>query len=240
MDPPPGFTLLQKFDGPRDKEKNWGYVATDPSGQPCTLLWCNPGQFVIINSENLELIHGSGTWYITKKGYPATSTIVNGKKAVITMHSFLMNRHNSNDEMVIDHINRNNLDNRLENLRLITKAERNTARAKCRRKREAVALPDGIKQAELPKYVVYYHEKCYPFNPQKPRYREFFRVETHPIQDAMTNDPFNTPYNAHGVKALWSSSKSSAHTIREKLEDARIYVKFLDEFLIINSKNTEN
>jgi len=45
------------------------------------------------------------------------------------------------------------------------------------RKANAKPLPEGLTQAMMPKYVVYYRE-CY--NKEKQLYREFFKIEKHP------------------------------------------------------------
>lgn len=55
------------------------------------------------------------SWYITTRGYAATT--VGGKR--IYLHRLLMNP----DKYQVDHINRNKLDNRRYNLRLVTNQE---------------------------------------------------------------------------------------------------------------------
>ena len=55
----------------------------------------------------------------------------------------------------MDHINRDKIDNRLENLRIINQSEQNKNRGKVRRKKNAQALPEELEGIQLPKYVNY-------------------------------------------------------------------------------------
>tara|TARA_Y100000992_G_C21270607_1_gene496616 strand:+ start:2414 stop:2995 length:582 start_codon:yes stop_codon:yes gene_type:complete len=71
------------------------------------------------------------------------------------------------------------------------------------RKKTAIQLPSELKQDMIPKYVVYYKE-CY--NKEKKLYREFFKIEKHPL---MT------------IKKVVTSSKSNKITILEKLEQIK-------------------
>lgn len=63
----------------------------------------------------------------------------------------------------------------------------------------AKPLPEGLKQEDMPKYVLYYTEN---YGKDKKKFRCWFNIEKHPSQN--------------GKK--WSSSKASSLTIQEKLQ----------------------
>ena len=71
------------------------------------------------------------------------------------------------------------------------------------RKHNAIKLPENLDQSMIPKYVGYYKE-CY--NYEKKLYREFFKIEKHPLQKK---------------NKVYISSKSNKLTILEKLEQIK-------------------
>jgi len=71
------------------------------------------------------------------------------------------------------------------------------------RKHNAIKLPESLEQSMIPKYVGYYKE-CY--NYEKKLYREFFKIEKHPLQKK---------------NKVYISSKSNKLTILEKLEQIK-------------------
>lgn len=76
---------------------------------------------ILISKEDIEKVK-QYCWYINNDGYAQTSVQIGRKNKrgihkIIQMHRFLMNVENQSFPL-IDHINRNPLDNRRENLRL--------------------------------------------------------------------------------------------------------------------------
>ena len=99
----------------------------------------------------------------------------------------------------VDHINRDTLDNRLENLRWATQTLQNQNTDKKTRKHNARELPEGIEQKDLPKYVTYNKET---YNKEKGLTRDYFRIEKHP------------------TGTYWTSSKSNDISAQDKLAEA--------------------
>lgn len=83
------------------------------------------GEKILIDIEDFEKVK-KYSWCISKTGYPVAN--INGK--VIKLHRYLLNVKNS--KIIIDHKNRNPLDNRKSNLRICTQLEnaRNTTVSK--------------------------------------------------------------------------------------------------------------
>ena len=114
----------------------------------------------------------------------------------------------------VDHIDQDPLNNTFANLRIATrKDQENNSKGikegtKRARNHNAKALPEGITQDMMKKYVVYYRE-CY--DKEKDLHREFFKIETHPKLDK--------PY---------ISSKSNKVSIQDKLVDVNKIIMDLD------------
>ena len=80
------------------------------------------GKQFIISIESMDKVL-SHDWYLNKSGYPFSYTA-----RYHSLHRFLLGRQEKG--MVIDHINRNKLDNRICNLRIITAKENSYNRTK--------------------------------------------------------------------------------------------------------------
>lgn len=181
--------------------------------------------YTIFDEDDLNNIKNI-SWHMSSGGYVQGRP---NKVKLIYLHHLITKFKSSGkgfQSESIDHINRNPLDNRKKNLRLATAKEQQQNSkgqlegTKRNRKHNARKLPEGIN--ELPKYVVYYLEKCsskaatLPDNPEQ-GYRDFFRIEKHPSQ--LCNPPL--------FKNKWATSKGMLNiTPQDKLNQA---IKKLEE-----------
>lgn len=126
------------------------------------------------------------------------------------------------EKLTVDHINRETLDNRSENLRWATILQQN----RNRNRKENRTIPPGI--PELPMYVTWNsgYEVVQPSGNKI--LREFFRIEKHPAL------PTNRNYN----KTIWSSSKHHEVSIHDKYKQTLEKLKELDS--ICPSDNSIN
>lgn len=78
----------------------------------------------IIEDELIPLVY-KHTWSLSCDGYAVTQIRKEGKRVLTMMHRYVYEHVNGEipTGMWIDHINGNRLDNRLENLRLVTPSE---------------------------------------------------------------------------------------------------------------------
>lgn len=82
-------------------------------------LLAHQGTKVLVSDHMFEAL-SKYKWYITPHGYVRRATSKNGRTVNMFMHRQIMN---ALPGSIVDHINRNKLDNRLENLRFVTHGE---------------------------------------------------------------------------------------------------------------------
>ena len=96
------------------------------------------------------------SWHITS-GYLGTAFVDNGKRKELFLHNFVMNKLTFDGKgqiETIDHINRNPLDNRKRNLRLVSQSEQMLNQKTKERK---IQFPEDfpIKANDIPKHIWY-------------------------------------------------------------------------------------
>jgi len=103
----------------------------------------------------------------------------------------------------VDHIDRETLDNRSENLRWLSQADQNRNTNKRNRKVGSRELPDDI-EVPLPKYITW-NVSNETTKAGKVLQRKFFRIETHPAQNNKT----------------WTTTKRADVSNQDKLNQAK-------------------
>ena len=173
---------------------------------------CRESYDIILNYE--KNVGYKLSWYLTAEKYIQTTL---RDKKIYYIHQIIMDCYGNGrgtKNISVDHIDRDPLNNTLENLRIASDETQqqnkkgSLAGTKRERKHNAIDLPIGITQDIMRKYVVYYHEWL---DKDKTKEREFFKVESHPK-----------------LKDVWFSSKSNKVSIQEKLNQANKVVDDLE------------
>lgn len=88
------------------------------------------GYVTIVDDDIYDCI-SSYKWYYLN-GYAVRDISIDGKRKKVRMHRFIYELNNGKvrDDIIVDHINRDSLDNTSENLRAVNKKENNTNKSK--------------------------------------------------------------------------------------------------------------
>jgi len=153
-------------------------------------------QFVF-DKEDFEKVE-KRPWHVSSGKYiGSTFYLDGGVKLELYLHNLVMNHNAFNGKgpkQSIDHINRNGLDNRKENLRLITQSQQNIHQIK---KKRNVILPEGcpIQPNEIPKHIWYVRAQ------------------------GQHGDRFAIEFKTEGI--CWKTTSSKAVSLQQKLEQAK-------------------
>ena len=146
-------------------------------------------------------------WHIASENYISSSFIHDGKRKEVYLHNLIMNRElfqGKGQKESVDHINRNGLDNRKENLRILSQTDQNINQVK---KKRNVVLPEGcgIKSDDIPKHIWYVQP------------------------NGLHGDRFAITFKTENL--TWKSTSSKKISLNEKLEQAKaklaeFYIKY--------------
>lgn len=156
----------------------------------------NPVEFVF-DKDDFEKVE-KRAWHVSSGKYiGSTFYLDGGVKLELYLHNLVMNRmafNGKGQRESVDHINRNGLDNRKENLRIVSQSQQNINQP--RKKRDVVLPADcGILPEEIPKHIWY-------VRPQ-----------------GQHGDRFAIEFKTEGL--CWKTTSSKKVSLREKLKEAK-------------------
>jgi hypothetical protein len=170
-------------------------------------------KFVFDKDDLEKVIHRS--WHKCSNHYISSAYNHDGKRKELFLHNVVLNRlvfPGKGAKETVDHINRNGLDNRKENLRIVTQSEQNFNQ--CKRNR-TITLPEGcgIYPEDIPRHIWYIKAQ------------------------GAHGDRFAIEFKTENI--CWKTTSSRKVSLKQKLEDAKEKLKeFYVEHPHINPFNT--
>ena len=170
----------------------------------------------VIDKEDFPKIKDSN-WHLTSNAYISHMHRVDGKQKALYLHNLVMDRLEHTGKGAkesIDHINRNGLDNRKENLRLITQTEQNLNQ---KQKARRIELPPDseLKVEDLPKHIWF-------------------------IKANGNHGPrFGIDLKTEGIK--WKTTSAKHISLKDKLESAKETLReYYELYPYLNPENDES
>lgn len=157
-------------------------------------------------------------WHFASNNYISSAySCGDGKRRELYLHNLIMGVDlfpGKGSKESVDHINRNGLDNRKENLRILSQSQQNINQGK---KTRSVVLPEGcpIKAEEIPKHIWYVRA------------------------NGLHGDRFAIEFKTEGI--CWKTTSSKKVDLIQKLQDAKEKLKeFYLQFPHLNPESEES
>jgi hypothetical protein len=157
------------------------------------------------------------SWHYIAHGYIGHTIPVDDKRRELYLHNMVMGRigfPGKGSKESIDHINRNGLDNRKENLRLITQSEQNINQKQ--KERRQIELPEnsGLTADDIPKHIWYIKA------------------------NGSHGDRFGIDLKTENIK--WKTTSSKNVSLQDKLKSAKEQLQlFYQQYPYLNPKGDE-
>lgn len=157
----------------------------------------------VFDKDDYDIVSQRSWHFISNNYISSTYPCSDGKRRELYLHNLVMGKIEFNgkgQKESVDHINRNGLDNRKENLRILTQSQQNINQVK---KKRNVILPEGcgIEPDSIPKHIWY-------IAPQ-----------------GQHGDRFAIEFKTEGIR--WKTTSSKAISLQQKLEQAKVKIKEL-------------
>ena len=172
--------------------------------------------YSVIDKEDFPKIKDH-TWHYTSNHYLSHNVTVDGKQKALYLHNMVMGRivfPGKGTKESIDHMNRNGLDNRKENLRLVRQTAQNINQ---KQKERRIELPadSGIAVDEIPKHVWYIKA------------------------NGAHGDRFGIDLKTEGIK--WKTTSAKNVSLQDKLKSAKEQLQiYYAQFPHLNPNNEDN
>ena len=171
----------------------------------------------IFDKEDYPII-SERAWHFASNSYISSAySCGDGKRRELYLHNLIMDVDlfpGKGSKESVDHINRNGLDNRKENLRILSQSQQNINQGK---KTRSVILPEGcpIKPEDIPKHIWYVRA------------------------NGNHGDRFAIEFKTEGV--CWKTTSSKKVDLTQKLQDAKEKLKeFYIQFPHLNPQYEQN
>lgn len=180
-----------------------------------TLLFNGKDINFIFDNDDYEKV-SSRAWHFISGQYISSGYMHESKKKELYLHNLVMNRLEFLGKGLtetVDHINRNGLDNRKENLRIISQSEQNINQNK---KNRNIKLPEncGIISDDIPKHIWYIKA------------------------NGLHGDRFGIDLKTESIK--WKTSSSKKISLKDKLIEAKNKLQELYlQYPYLNPNNEE-